>query len=348
MGMNPNANLIDVMKTLTFGVEIETLGANRKALAEAVATAFPGSRVDYEGGSYDKWAVTLEDGRKWTVVSDASITGGRGAYNNGEVVTPICTWADLEAIQAAIRAIRTIAHARVDSSCGIHVHIGTPADRFDAAALTRLAKLTYQQEPLIFAALGVGNVRRERYTRPVDEAFIRRLAVSRPGSRDTLASAWYGEGSYIHTRSYAQTQHYHESRYHGLNLHSVFYRGTAEFRYFESTLHAGQVKAYVQFCLALAAKALTATGAMARKRDFNPATAKYDFRVFLLRIGLIGPEFKTARLHLMAKLQGSAAWRHGRPTPVPATPAPSAPDAAPAADAAAQGPTGETEPTEGA
>lgn len=39
------------------------------------------------------------------------------------------------------------------------------------------------------------------------------------------------------------------SRYHGLNLHSVFSKGTIEFRMFNSTLHAGEVKSYIQLCL---------------------------------------------------------------------------------------------------
>jgi hypothetical protein len=46
--------------------------------------------------------------------------------------------------------------------------------------------------------------------------------------------------------------------------------------------------------------------------ELNPATAKYDFRVVLLRLGLIGDEFKTARLHLTKALAGSAAWKHER------------------------------------
>jgi hypothetical protein len=36
-----------------------------------------------------------------------------------------------------------------------------------------------------------------------------------------------------------QPQHYDNSRYHGVNLHNVWYRGTVEFRWFEATLHAG-------------------------------------------------------------------------------------------------------------
>jgi hypothetical protein len=322
--MNPNRNQIDTMRTLTFGVEIETVGVARKVLADAVASAFPGSNVVFEGGYYDKWVVVLADGRKWTMMSDASLTRG----TNGEIVTPICTWADLEGIQAAIRAVRAV-HARVDASCGVHVHVGTPADRFDVASLVRLARLVYSQEALMFAALGVKVERRQRYTCEVDESFIRRMAATRPTDRESLALAWYGAGSEVR---YAQGQHYHQSRYRGLNLHSVFFRGTAEFRYFEGTLHAGQVKAYVQLCLALAAKALTSSGAMARKREFNEATAKYDFRVFLLRLGLIGDEFKTARTHLSANLKGSSSRKHGTPTPMPVA-APSVPavDAAPIA-----------------
>lgn len=308
--MNPNRNLIDTMKSLTFGVEVETVGATRESLARAVATVFPGSEVVNEGGSYGKWAVRLVDGRKWTVVSDGSLSGSV----NGEVVTPICTWADLEDVQAVVRALRSVAHAKVDSSCGVHVHVGTPADRFDSASIVRLAKIVYAQEPLIFAALGVADQRRSHYTKAVDSRFIERLA-SRPTNRESLATAWY-DG--VNEASYARTVHYHGSRYHGLNLHSVFYRGTAEFRYFEGTLHAGQIRAYVQLCLALATKALTGKGAGAKKRTYNPATAKYDFRVFLLRLGLIGDEFKTARLHLSANLAGSSSRKHGTATPVPA------------------------------
>jgi hypothetical protein len=90
-----------------------------------------------------------------------------------------------------------------------------------------------------------------------------------------------------------------------LNLNSLFFRGTLEFRYFNGTLHAGEVKAY-------AAKALSARSASSKRREFNLATAKYDFRVVLLHLGLIGDEFKTARLHLTKRLAGSAAWKGER------------------------------------
>ena len=103
------------------------------------------------------------------------------------------------------------------------------------------------------------------------------------------------------------------NRYRGMNLHNVWYRGTVEFRYFNGTLHAGKIKSYIQFCLALGAKAINSNAASSRKRDLNPINSKYDFRVFLLGLGLIGDDFKTARQHLLANLEGDSAFKNGRP-----------------------------------
>ena len=111
------------MQAFTFGVEIETIHLSRERLAQVVAQA-TGGTTRYVGDSqgYDKWIVTLPDGRVWTCMSDASITGGRHG-SNGEVVTPICTYADMDMIQNVCRALYK-AGARTDLSCGIHVHVG--------------------------------------------------------------------------------------------------------------------------------------------------------------------------------------------------------------------------------
>ena len=48
-------------------------------------------------------------------------------------------------------------------------------------------------------------------------------------------------------------------------------------------------------------------GASRIKRQ--PENEKYTFRTWLLRLGLIGDEFKTARQHLLKNLEGNIAWR---------------------------------------
>ncbi|MDE5754780.1 MAG: virulence protein, partial [Oscillospiraceae bacterium] len=40
---------------------------------------------------------------------------------------------------------------------------------------------------------------------------------------------------------------------------------------------------------------------------------KYAFRCFLLRLGMIGSEYKAARKVLLRNLTGSSAFRHGKP-----------------------------------
>lgn len=80
-----------------------------------------------------------------------------------------------------------------------------------------------------------------------------------------------------------------------------------EFRLFNGTLHAGKIKAYIQFCLAVGAQALNQSCASRRKTQTT--NEKYTFRTWLLRLGLNGDEFSTARQHLLANLDGCIAWR---------------------------------------
>jgi hypothetical protein len=287
----------DAMKTLRFGIEIETVGLSRERLARAIQAA-AGGNVAPEGRG---WRVTDAKSRTWRIVPDGSLSGGE---NSGEIVSPILTYEDIEDLQGIIRAVRT-AGARSDSSTGIHIHVD--GSRFEV-------KTIHKQERLIEHALGISEHRLGRYCRPIEPAFIQRLEARRPRTMQQVSEAWYG-------RANVRADRYDSSRYHGLNLNSLFFRGTVEFRYFNGTLHAGEVKAYVQLVLALAAKGLTAKATSSKRREFNVASAKYDFRVFLLNLGLIGDEYKTARQHLTKRLAGSAAWkgerRDRRPRPAP-------------------------------
>ena len=151
----------------------------------------------------------------------------------------------------------------------------------------------------MYKALDV-QVHREHYCKKADTRFLDEMNHKRPRSMDELESIWYnGRGG--------RWSHYDDTRYHGLNLHSVFSKGTIEFRLFNSTLHAGRVKTYIQLCLAISNQALHQKGA-SRSKTQSP-NEKYTFRTWLLRLGMIGDEFKTARGFLLEKLEGNIAWR---------------------------------------
>ena len=103
--------------------------------------------------------------------------------------------------------------------------------------------------------------------------------------------------------------HYNPTRYHGINLHSYFSKGTVEFRLFNSTLHAGKIKAYIQFCLAVSAWAVTSQDKVVFRsmEGYTPGQKVTIMRNILTnRLGLYGDEFKTCRLHLMTPLKQAA------------------------------------------
>ena len=135
----------------------------------------------------------------------------------------------------------------------------------------------------------------------MDENFLDRINKGRKKEMKDIRKIWYNGHDEAH-------MHYSQTRYRALNLHSVWQKGTVEFRCFNSTTHAGKIKAYIQLCLAISHQAKTQTGAT--RRHTQTTNHKYTFRTWLLRIGMIGDEFKTARLHLLKNLNGNIAWRN--------------------------------------
>ena len=63
----------------------------------------------------------------------------------------------------------------------------------------------------------------------MEERFLEELNRRRPTSMAAVEEIWYNGRS-------RRGQHYDQSRYHCLNLHSVFQKGTVEFRLFNGTL----------------------------------------------------------------------------------------------------------------
>ena len=171
-------------------------------------------------------------------------------------------------------------------------------------------------ESLLASALNLDRSRMSRYCRTVSKDFLVELNRKKPKTMAALADTWYGSQN----ADYGRSAHYNESRYHMLNLHATFTKGTIEFRLFQfdapangkqNGLHAGQLKSYIQLCLALSQLAKQVKTASANPQQTeNP---KYAMRTWLLRLGFIGDEFKTARELYTKRLEGDMAFRNGRP-----------------------------------
>lgn len=300
------------IKDQCFGVEVEMSGITREQAANALAEYFESTAI-HTGGSYDKWSVTDCEGKVWTLMSDGSIRAQRkegGQYRattdrryQVEMVTPKLTYAELPKLQECVRRVRK-AGAKENPSCGIHIHVD--GANHNRQSLENLLGIMYSKEDILFKALQVSEARVNRWCQKVREPMLRearKLSSDETKNLTQLESIWY-EGDV------SNDEHYNWTRYYALNLHSMFYRGTVEWRCFNSTLHAGKVAAYVNLCLAISAQAIAQRSTVMRKtRSDNEL---FTFRVWLVRLGLNGDEFKNTRDHLLANLEGDRAWRYDK------------------------------------
>ncbi len=311
---NKTLNQIAEMKKRTIGVEVEMNNITRDKAARLAAEYFGTGRYENTASrnGYCTWSAWDEQGREWKFQKDVSIAGNDS--EKCEMVTPILTYDDMELLQELIRRLRR-AGAKSDASrgCGVHIHIG--AKGHTPQTLRHLANIMASHEDLLINALAIDRLRTARYCRTVDPKFLELLNKKKPKTMSALADIWYKS----HGADYGRSQHYNDSRYHMLNLHATFTKGTVEFRLFQfdkpteekkNGLHAGQLKSYIQLCLALSqmAKDLRTASPKPQQTE-NP---KFAMRTWLMRLGFMGAEFATARDFLTRNLDGDAAFRFGR------------------------------------
>ena len=302
------------MKKQTIGVEVEMNSITRKEAAMLAATFFGTGRYEDTArrNGYYTWSAWDAQGREWKFQRDVSIAGPDD--EKCEMVTPILTWDDIETLQELCRQLRHKgAKSDATRGCGVHIHIG--ANGHTPQTLRNLANIMASHEDLLTKALKLDIARVSRYCRSVNRVFLSRVNQKKPKTMAELADIWYN----TQNASYGRDQHYNESRYHMLNLHATFTKGTVEFRLFQfdaptedrkGGIHAGQLKSYIQLCLALSQMAKTVRTASTKPQQReNP---KYAMRTWLLRLGFIGDEFKTARDLFTNRLEGDAAFRNGR------------------------------------
>lgn len=283
-------------------------GLTRRQAAEALGALF-GTQFRYLGGTYKAYEVPDREEKVWKIVYDSSIRPvrpERSRYPEDEykveMNSPKLEYSEMEKLQEVVRTLRR-AGAVVNDSCGMHVHVD--ASNHTPQSLKNALSIMYSKEDILFEALKVNEHRVERWCKKVREPMLEKIRkLPADTTMERLKREWYDgqDGSY---------EHYNWTRYYALNLHSVFYRGTLEWRCFESTLHAGKVRANITLALAISAQAINQKRTVMRKTEIseNPA---FTFRTFLLRLGLIGPEYKNVREHLLSNLPGDRAWRYDK------------------------------------
>lgn len=203
-------------KELTFGIEVETV---------APASALRDEGLDighYHAGHQVPYLM-----RGWKAERDGSIHSG-GGYAC-EIVSPVLKGeAGLQQVAEAVKTLAQKGH-RVNSTCGVHVHVGWKRD-WPADALARLIGIVAYCERGLYAITGTKKRERGRFCNGVRK---------------------YGNGR-------DAKRMLDRERYHALNLSALAngYRETVEFRVFSGSLSPAKVVGWIQVCLGLCERAL--------------------------------------------------------------------------------------------
>lgn len=300
-----------MLKNQLFGVEVEMTGITREKAARLVAGVLGTTPSHPESNCYHTRTIADQAARKWKIMRDSSITPIRNDDTiepldeyRVEFVTPPLNYSDIELLQNIIRKLRENG-AKAHSSCGIHIHVD--GANHTAVSLRRLINFMTARQDLIYEALQIGD-RESNWCHKLNKTLLDAMKKDKNLTKEKAEEIWYSRANDGYCGG-IDHQHYNSTRYHGVNLHSFFTKGTVEFRLFNSTLHAGKIKAYIQFCLAVSAWAITSQEKIVFRsmEGYSPEQKVTIMRNILThRLGLYGDEFKTCRLHLMTPLKKAA------------------------------------------
>jgi hypothetical protein len=208
-----------------FGVEAEFYGIT--PTAAIIALEAVGITATFEGYTHAVMS-------NWKIVTDASVTdAGTGRGTGLELVSPILKGEEgLQELAKALDALRN-AGAKVNTTCGLHVHIDT---------------------------LGMNGIQRKNffnsYVRNQD-VMDRLVSVSRRDNRRYTARYTTAQAN-----SYAEAIALGNdggSRFYTVNICSFQKYGTLEFRQHQGTLSGKKAVAWVKMLLAMAETAQAST-----------------------------------------------------------------------------------------
>ena len=294
--------------TQQFGVEIEMTGITRKKAAEIVHDVLDGKlyrRSSSKGR--DHYQVVDEQGRKWRIMFDKSMTRCDEHYEitenedyGVELCTPILRYEDIPTLQAIADALSEAgAVTGAEFRAGFHIHVD--GSEITPQKLINLVNFYSSKENYFWQVLDVPD-NREPYCQRINRNYVAELNQQKPQTMEDIAELWYK-----HSDSKYKSDRY-KSRYRFLNLHSLFQSGHYEVRGCNGTLDRDEIHAYLSMFLGVHNAAMT-------KQRCSPVEStttnmKYAVRVVLINLGLNGKEFATARKVLLAGLDGNSAWLH--------------------------------------
>ena len=241
----------------TFGVEIEFYGLQYivTPLDGGIIKPYNISARGRDGRRFHQLCSDAKitfgtDRDSWHFEQDTSVRGKRHTQYGAELVSPILRGLEgLVQAYSAFQFLNEIEGVDIDATCGFHVHHGVDRKMYRCEQLKELVRLVHPMENLFY--LLIQGERQNRTTcRPMEidvKAFLRQCDPVCGPKDCRLKKIWYSpENRYDPLK--AEHPRYDTTRYHGLNLHSYWYRSTIEFRYHSAVLqHVDEAMQWIIF-----------------------------------------------------------------------------------------------------
>lgn len=248
---------------------------DRKEIVKVLGEHF-GVKPEYLGVPSFAYQIKTE-GETYTIDKAGKITNAEGIELELEnILNPIV---QEETNEVKVEQTEEIQNAPFEIAITMEDHTGI--------ALRNLINMIYSKQELIIKSLGISED-------IINEDFVKGINVAK-----------------IQTSEEFKKEADNIGKDNCKGIEFDFKNKKILFKFINEEADAEKIKAYTQFIelLAQSAKELKHASAKVSVTD-NP---KFTFRVFLIRLGMVGNEYKTARKILLKNLEGNAAFRYGKP-----------------------------------
>tara|TARA_R100001510_G_C7651316_1_gene208972 strand:- start:292 stop:1188 length:897 start_codon:yes stop_codon:yes gene_type:complete len=254
---------LDEMKS--YGVEVEFLSHEPRGFIASRITQATG--IDVRLASYSD-----KNHNQWRIKTDSSVQGRGNGY---ELVTPILRGEeDMIKLRDVVNVIKE--YGEINSSCGLHVHIGV--NELDAAQYRKLLKLWLKYEYACDLLLPESRRTANRYCnrnfqyiyRSCEEATFGAQLVDCFGRLNTRKNHRALVGSRGRGFSFGD-------KYTKLNTGHFWNQGTIEFRSHSGTLNKDKIDHWVRLTQAFVMAAATCRGT-----NINKNASSFDCRTYIM------------------------------------------------------------------
>ena len=174
----------------------------------------------------------------WHFEQDTSVRGKGHTRSGAELISPILSGIEgLVQVYNAFKFLNAVEGLNIDKSCGMHVHHGVDSTVYNCKQLQELVRIVHHYEDLFYLLIP-GDRKNADTCRPMEidvESFLEVCEADAGANNCRIRDIWYSIQNRYDPKS-GKNSRYDKTRYHGLNLHSYWYRSTIEFRYHSALL----------------------------------------------------------------------------------------------------------------